>query len=218
MRGEPTDDQSGASAVETDAKKKSKRAEEQLRDDIKQARKEFQDAQKTLAGDDMISVDEMGGVTGISRTSGYAPCGERAMSYEPGGKGTRLSLIGALSTAGFLGGLELEGPVNGDVFEAFVEQILVPQLRPGKVVIWDNVSFHRRESLRELIEAHGATGKFLPAYSPELNPIEECWSKVKAWLRKKAAQTVLTSKVMVRFSWSIRLILHKMILENLTII
>jgi transposase len=192
VRGEPTDDQSSASAVETDAKKKSKRAEEQLRDDIQQARKEFQDTQKTLAGDDLITVDEMGCVTGMSRMYGYAPYGERAVSSEPGGKGTRLSLIGALSTEGFLGGIELEGPVNGDVFEAFVEQILVPQLRPGKVVIWDNVSFHRRESLQALIEAHGATVKFLPPYSPELNPIEECWSKLKAWLRKCAARTVST--------------------------
>lgn len=132
----------------------------------------------------------MGCVTGMSRTYGYAPRGERAVSYEPGGKGTRLSLIGALSVEGFLGGLELEGTVNGDVFEAFVEQVLVPQPRPGKVVIWDNVSFHRRESLQDLIEAHGAIVKFLPAYSPEFNPIEECWPKLKAWLRKKAARTI----------------------------
>ena len=97
-----------------------------------------------------------------------------------------------MSLEGFLGGLEIEGPVNGDVFEVFVEQVLVPQLRPGKVVIWDNVSFHRRESLQDLIEAHGATVKFLPAYSPEFNPIEECWSKLKAWLRKQAARTIET--------------------------
>jgi transposase len=161
-----------------------------LREDVKQARQEFQATQKTWCAEDIITVDEMGCVTGMSRTYGYAPCGTRAVSYEPGGKGHRLSLIGALSCEGFLGGLEIEGAVNGDVFEAFVEQVLVPQLRPGKVVIWDNVSFHRRESLRELIETHGATVTFLPAYSPELNPIEECWSKLKAWLRKKAARTI----------------------------
>lgn len=143
-----------------------------------------------LSIEDIITVDEMGCVTGMSRTYGYAPCGKRAVSYEPGGKGTRLSLIGALSTEGFLGGLEIEGTVNGDVFEAFVEQVLVPQLRPGKVVIWDNVSFHRRERLRDLIEAQGARVKLLPAYSPEFNPIEECWSKIKAWLRKKAARAI----------------------------
>jgi transposase len=132
----------------------------------------------------------MGCVTGMSRTYGYALKGKRAVSYEPGGKGSRLSLSGALSPAGFLGGVEVEGSVNGDVFEAFVEQILVPQLRPGMMVIWDNVSFHQRDDLRELIEARGATVAFLPAYSPELNPIEECWSKLKAWLRKKGARTI----------------------------
>jgi transposase len=190
VSGQPGDDQSDASAVETDAKKKSKRAEEQLREDIKQARKDFQETQHTLTAEDIIAVDEMGCVTGMSRTYGYALRGERAVSYEPGGKGTRLSLIGALSTEGFLGGVEIAGTVNGDVVEPFVEQVLVPQLRPGKVVIWDNVSFHRRERLRELIEAHGATVTFLPAYSPEFNPIEACWSTLKAWIRKLAARTV----------------------------
>lgn len=145
-----------------------------------------------LSGEDLITVDEMGCVTGMSRAYGYAPCGKRAVSYEPGGKGTRLSIIGALAVDGFLGGLEVEGTVNGDVFEVFVEQVLVPYLRPGHIVIWDNVSFHRRDSLRELIEAQGATVKFLPAYSPEFNPIEECWSKLKAWLRKQAARTIET--------------------------
>jgi transposase len=132
----------------------------------------------------------MGCVTGMSRTYGYAAKGVRAVSWEPAGKGTRLSLIGALSVNGFLGGLEVEGSVNGDVFEVFVQQVVTPHLRPGMVVLWDNVSFHRRDSLREWIEAHGATVKFLPAYSPEFNPIEECWSKVKAWLKKKTARTV----------------------------
>jgi len=187
---ESTDHQPGASARGHHAKKKSKRAEEQGRDDVKQARQAFQEEQQTLRGDDLIVVDEMGCVTGMSRAYGYAPCGRRAVSYEPAGKGRRLSIIGALSLDGFLGGVEIEGTVNGEVCEAFVEQILVPHLRPGTVVIWDNVSFHHRESLHELIEAHGARVKFLPAYSPELNPIEECWSKLKAWLRKQAARTI----------------------------
>lgn len=98
--------------------------------------------------------------------------------------------MGALSVEGVLGGLEVDGTVTGDVFEVFVEHVLGPYLRPGKLGLLDNMSFHRRESIRELIEAQGATMKFLPAYSPEFNPIEECWSKVKAGLRKKAARTV----------------------------
>lgn len=145
---------------------------------------------KELQAEDLIAVDEMGCLTGMSRPYGYAPRGDRAVSYEPGGKGTRLSLIGALSMEGFLGGLEVEGTVNGDVFEVFVEQVVVPHLGPGKLVLLDNIAFHRRDSIRELIEAQGARVKFLPAYSPEFNPIEECWSTLKAWIRKKAARTV----------------------------
>jgi transposase len=143
-----------------------------------------------LRAEDSIAVDEMGCVTGMSRAYGYAPRGERAVAYEPAEKGKRLSVVGALSIEGFLGGLEVLGSVNGDVFEAFMEQVVVPHLRPGKVVVLDNAPFHHRESLQELIENKGATVKFLPAYSPEFNPIEECWSKVKAWIRKRAPQTV----------------------------
>ena len=84
----------------------------------------------------------------------------------------------------------MTGSINGDVCEAFIEQVVVPHLRPGKVVLLDNIPFHHRESIRELVETQGATLKFLPAYSPEFNPIEECWSKLKAWLRRKAARTV----------------------------
>ena len=157
---------------------------------MKASRETFAAGQKTLRAEDMIAVDEMGAVTGMSRTYGYAPRGERAISSEPAEKGTRLNVIGALSMDGFLGGLEVTGSVNGDVFEVFIESIVVPCLRPGKVVLLDNVRFHYRESIREMIEATGARALFLPAYSPEFNPIEECWSKLKAWIRKRAPRTV----------------------------
>jgi transposase len=173
-----------------DAKKKTKRAEEQKRNAVKAARQQFQEEMNALCPSDLIVLDEMGCVTGMSRAYGYAPCGARAVSYEPGRKGSRLSVIGALSLERFLGGLEVRGSVNGDVFEVFVTEILLPHVKPGKIVLLDNVPFHHREGIQELIEAQGATVKFLPPYSPEFNPIEECWSKVKAWLRKQAARTV----------------------------
>lgn len=91
---------------------------------------------------------------------------------------------------GFLGGLEVTGTVNGDVFEAFIEQIVLPHLRPGKIVLLDNVRFHHRESIQELIEATGARVLFLPRYSPEYNPIELCWSKLKAWIRKCSPESI----------------------------
>lgn len=126
----------------------------------------------------------------MSRTYGYALRGERAVSYEPVGKGIRLNVLGALSSEGFLGGLEVQGSVNGEVFEAFLEQIVVPHLRVGHQVILDNVSFHHQDHLHDLIEGTGATLLFLPPYSPDFNPIEECWSTLKAWVRKRAAQTL----------------------------
>jgi len=172
------------------AKKKTKRAKAQQRADVKAAREQFTEDLKGLRAEDIIAVDEMGCVTGMSRSYGYAPRGERAVSYEPTGKGTRLNVLGALSVEGFLGGLEVTGSVNGEVFEVFIAQIVVPYLRPGKVVLLDNVPFHHRTSIQALIEEQGATVKFLPPYSPEFNPIEECWSKLKAWLRKLAARTV----------------------------
>ena len=83
----------------------------------------------------------------------------------------------------------VDGAVNGDIFEAFAERVLVPELRPGDVVIMDNLSSHKRERVRELIESHDATLKFLPPYSPDLNPIELVFSKIKQALRSLAART-----------------------------
>lgn len=139
---------------------------------------------------DLIAVDEMGCLTGMSRSHGYAEKGKRAVSFEPAERGTRLSLIGAMSLGGFLGGLEVIGTVNGDVFEGFVEQVLMPHLGHGKIVLLDNITFHHKEKIKNMIEARGAIVKFLPSYSPEFNPIEECWSKIKAWLRKKSTRSV----------------------------
>ena len=126
----------------------------------------------------------------MSRLYGYAPCGERAVSSEPAAEGERLNTAGGLSPDGFTGGIEVSGTVNGEVSEESAEQILIPQLKPGKTVLTDNISFHHQESVTELTESHGAEVRFLPGYSPEFNPIEEFRSKIKARLRKKASKTV----------------------------
>lgn len=150
---------------------------------MKAARRQFQEPLATLRAEDLIALDEMGCVTGMSRTYGDAPCGTRAISDEPTRKGTRLNVLGALSPAGFLGGLDVMGSVNGEafeVFEVFFEQIVMPHLRPGISVILDNVPFHYCETIEDLLDGTGAKLVFLPPYSPALNPIEECWSKLKA--------------------------------------
>ena len=157
---------------------------------MKAERQAFEAQQAQVRPEQIIAIDEMGIVTGMSRGYGYAPRGKRAMSAELAAKGTRLSVVGALTVDGFLGGLEVTGTVNGDVFEAFIEQIVVPHLQPGKVVLLDNATFHHGEAIQTIIEATGACVLFLPRYSPEYNPIETCWSKLKAWIRKCSPETV----------------------------
>jgi transposase len=100
-----------------------------------------------------------------------------------------VSLVGALGSDGLRTLMTINGAVDGDAFVAFVEHFLVPNLRPGDIVIWDNLSVHKDPRARAAIERVGAELRFLPPYSPDFNPIELCWSKLKALLRRAAART-----------------------------
>ena len=125
----------------------------------------------------------------MTRLRGRAPRGERLIDKSPHGHWKTTTLIAALGIEGMRCSTVVDGAVNADVFEAFVEQVLVPQLRPGDVVIMDNLSSHKRARTRELIEAAGAALEYLPPYSPDLNPIEMVFAKVKGLLRSLAART-----------------------------
>ncbi len=125
----------------------------------------------------------------MTRLRGRAPRGERLIDKTPHGHWKTTTLIAALGISGMRCSTVLDGAVNGDVFEAFVEQVLVPDLRPGDVVIMDNLSSHKRRRIRELIEDAGAHLVFLPAYSPDLNPIELIFAKIKQLLRSMACRT-----------------------------
>lgn len=125
----------------------------------------------------------------MTRLRGRAPRGERLIEAVPHGHWKTTTLIAALGVEGMRCSTVVDGAVNGDVFEAFVEQVLVPELRPGDVVILDNLSSHKRQRTRELIEAAGAELLFLPPYSPDLNPIEMIFAKVKHLLRSLACRT-----------------------------
>lgn len=125
----------------------------------------------------------------MTRLRGRAPVGERLIQNVPHGHWKTTTLIAALGMCGIVCSTVVDGAVNGDVFEAFVEQVLVPQLRPGDVVVMDNLSSHKRARTRELIESAGATVLFLPPYSPDLNPIEMIFAKVKHLLRSLACRT-----------------------------
>jgi transposase len=125
----------------------------------------------------------------MTRLRGRAPRGERLVDKVPHGHWKTTTLIAALGISGMRCSTVVDGAVNGDVFEAFVEQVLVPELRRGDVVVMDNLSSHKRERVRQLIEAAGARLVFLPPYSPDLNPIEQIFAKVKQLLRSLACRT-----------------------------
>ena len=125
----------------------------------------------------------------MTRLRGRAPRGQRLIDKTPHGHWKTTTLIAALGLAGMRCSTVVDGAVNGDVFEAFVEQVLVPELRAGDVAIMDNLSSHKRRRVRELIEAVGARLVFLPPYSPDLNPIEMIFAKIKQALRSLACRT-----------------------------
>jgi transposase len=125
----------------------------------------------------------------MTRLRGRAPVGERLVAKVPHGHWKTTTLIAALGLSGMRCSMVVDGAVNAEVFEAFVEKVLVPQLKAGDVVIMDNLSSHKRPHTRELIEAVGAELRFLPPYSPDLNPIENIFSKAKQLLRSLACRT-----------------------------
>jgi len=136
-----------------------------------------------------VWVDETGSNLGMTPRFSRAPRGERAVGSAPRNRGINRTLVTSLSLEGAGPGLLLEGSLTGAAFDAYVRHVLAPTLRPGQIVVVDNLSAHHGESARAAIEARGAELWFLPAYSPDLNPIEEAFSKLKELLRRAAART-----------------------------
>jgi len=119
----------------------------------------------------------------------YAPRGQRAIGKVPRNYGATMTLLASLSLSGMGEALMLDGAADAAAFEVYVEQLLAPSLKPGQIVILDNLSIHLGERVRTAIEARGCRLLFLPAYSPDLSPIEEAFSKVKTFLRRQGART-----------------------------
>lgn len=134
-------------------------------------------------------IDESGVNLAMTRLFGRAPRGERVVDAVPRNSGPNVTLIASLSRQGVEAVMTVEGATNGEVFRAYVEQVLAPTLVPGDIVVMDNLSAHKVAGIREAIESRGATLIYLPPYSPDLSPIEPCWSKIKAYLRTFKART-----------------------------
>lgn len=137
----------------------------------------------------LVVVDESGVATNLVQTYARSARGTRAVGTAPAGRYEQLTLIGALSLSGLRAMMTIPAATDTDVTVAFVEHVLVPELEPGQIVVMDNLSPHKAPRVRELIEAAGCRLLFLPPYSPDLSPIEQMWSKLKALLRKAAAHT-----------------------------
>ena len=132
----------------------------------------------------------MGTNLGFTRLYGRAAPGTRVLDQVPGDRGGNVSTIGALARDGMRTGLSVPGAIDGDTRLFFVEELLVPTLKRGDIVMMDNNPIHKLDELEDAIEAVGAGVLFLPTYSPDLNPIENCWSKVKACLRSLKPRTL----------------------------
>ena len=136
-----------------------------------------------------VFVDESAVNTAMTRRYGRAPKGERAHDSAPRNYGAHTSLIGAMGLRGLVATLTVEGAVDAEVFNAYAERVLGPRLRRGDVVVLDNLGAHRASRIEEVAESRGAQVLWLAPYSPDFSPIEQCWSKIKAYLRGAKART-----------------------------
>jgi transposase len=138
----------------------------------------------------LVFVDEMGTNTSLSPLYAWSRRGERARCAVPRNRGKNTTLLSSMSVEGMGPSLAITGSVDAQVFEAYLlERVLLPELRPGRIVVMDNLSAHKTQKVRELVEGSGCELLYLPPYSPELNPIEEAFSKIKGILRKAEVRT-----------------------------
>jgi transposase len=171
------------------AKKRSLKALEQEREDVAAERVGFRSEVAEVDPTRFVFVDETAVTTDRVRLYARAPRNERAVGTAPAGSYERLTLLGGLSLQGLVASMSLKGSADADVVVAFTEYILVPALVPGQIVCMDDLSAHKDPRVRELIEAAGCELRFLPRDSPDFNPIEQAWSKLKGLLRSAAART-----------------------------
>jgi transposase len=171
--------------------KKMLRAAEQDRPDVATGRAAWRaEVAPGLDPQRLVFIDETWAETNMTRTHGYAPRGERLVDAAPHGHWHTTTFVGALTTRGFIAPLVIDGAVNGELFRAYVERVLVPELRPGDVVVLDNLGCHEVGGVRAAIEAAGCRVLYLPPYSLDLNPIENAFSKLKRLIRTAAERTV----------------------------
>ena len=165
-------------------------ASEQDRPDVARRRAQWKAHQGRIDPTRLVFIDETWAKTNMAPLRGWAPRGERLKAKAPFGHWNTMTFLAALRCDRIDAPWVLDGPINGKAFQTYIEQILVPTLHPGDVVIMDNLSSHKAPAIRAAIRAAGAKLFFLPPYSPDLNPIEQVFAKLKHFLRKAAERTI----------------------------
>lgn len=138
----------------------------------------------------LVFVDEAGSNIAMSRDWGWEDVGVPLVATRPDKRGSNITMVAALDADGLVTLMTVEGSCDGLVFRAFVEQLLLPELKAGDIVVWDNLNVHKNKQVAELLRQAGIRLEFLPPYSPDFSPIELCWSKLKAALKKAKARTL----------------------------
>lgn len=182
--GEPRYDAAGCASSGLELQKKSLSASE--RDETQ--RQAWREHAQDWEGADLVFLDESGCHISFTPLYGWAPRHQRATGSVPRNRGQNITVLAALGASGVQVAMTLEGAADGLAFEVFIEKFLVPTLRPGQIVVLDNLNVHKNAKARAAVDAAGCRWEFLPPYSPDLNPIELMWSKLKAHLRREGAR------------------------------
>lgn len=157
---------------------------------MKRARKDWHHSVKRAKAKRLIFIDETGFSTNMTKPRGYAPRGKRLVSRVPHGHWKTTTFVGGLTKSGIVAPMLLDGPINGASFKAYVEQVLAPVIRPGDLVVLDNLSSHKTAMVRKTLEDYGIRTRYLPPYGPDLNPIENAFSKLKGLVKSAGKRTI----------------------------
>jgi transposase len=180
----------GAQRRGSAAQKKSLQASEQDTEAGRLQRSDWRQACHKIDAANLIFLDESGVTTEMTRRWGRTEGGARLHDAVPAGGWRTVTLLGAVSISGWVATMTIQAPPDGDVFRAYLEQVLCPHLRPRHCVVMDNLAAHKVTGVRSLIEATGARLLYLPPYSPDFHPIEKCWAQLKHYLRAAKARSV----------------------------
>ncbi|MBH8575498.1 IS630 family transposase [Nostocaceae cyanobacterium CENA369] len=169
--------------TKTNSKKKTLRSSQGKTERIQNLRTEYWQKVQQIDPENLVFIDEMGVLLGLTRTHARSPQGNRVYDFKPFYRGAKVTVIGAVSMKQVLAVMTLNSSMDGNAFKVFIEKCLLPQLWTGAVVVMDNVPAHKVEGIESLIQSKGANVLYQSPYSPDFNPIEHWWSQLKAFLR-----------------------------------